>query len=202
MREPEVCFPLLTGLFLSGRCDTTFAPEGGIMKRIVLLIFLCLAMAGCSTKAQLVPQTESGKTIMADSFAISGVEDRSGYAFESAEENFSLAEAMRTALNKALTKEHLERADSEYVLVTTIVSYSPGNAFKRWLLPGAGATELKTETAIMDREGTVLATVPVERSIAAGGGYTIGAWMYVFDDVAEATVDVLKTVVRQDVAVK
>jgi hypothetical protein len=26
--------------------------------------------------------------------------------------------------------------------------------------------------------------------------------MYVFDDVAEATVDVLKTVVRQDVAVK
>lgn len=37
-----------------------------------------------------------------------------------------------------------------------------------------------------------MAKIPVNRSIAAGGGYTIGAWKTVFDDVAQEIVKVLK----------
>ena len=37
-----------------------------------------------------------------------------------------------------------------------------------------------------------MARLPVHRSIAAGGGYTINAWKYVFDDVAKETVRVMK----------
>lgn len=35
--------------------------------------------------------------------------------------------------------------------------------------------------------------IPVERSIAAGGGYTINAFKYVFEEVAKETTRVIKT---------
>ena len=60
------------------------------------------------------------------------------------------------------------------------------------MLPGAGATKLVTESEIYTPEGVLVAKIPVNRSIAAGGGYTIGAWKTVFDDVAQEIVKVLK----------
>lgn len=60
------------------------------------------------------------------------------------------------------------------------------------MLPGAGATKLTTVSIIYTADRRELARIPVTRSIAAGGGYTIGAWKYVFKDVAKETVKVIK----------
>jgi hypothetical protein len=45
---------------------------------------------------------------------------------------------------------------------------------------------------VLDGDGGAVGTFSVERSIAAGGGYTVGAYKYVFDEVAKAIVDYLK----------
>ena len=43
-----------------------------------------------------------------------------------------------------------------------------------------------------------IAKIPIDRSVAAGGGYTIGAWEYVFTDVAERLVqDLEKNVLKK-----
>ena len=98
---------------------------------------------------------------------------------------------MREALEKALRAKGALGEEAPWLVKVELVDYAPGNAFARWLLPGAGATKLKAVATVVDSEGSRAATIPVERSIGFGGAYTIGAWKYVFDEVAVEMVRLL-----------
>ena len=43
---------------------------------------------------------------------------------------------------------------------------------------------LVIEATLLDAQGSVDATAQANRSVDAGGGYTVGAWEDIFDDVA------------------
>ena len=101
-----------------------------------------------------------------------------------------MPKVLEEAVKKAVAKQGIE--GSEYTIETKIINYEPGNAFTRWLLPCAGATKLATISSVLDKEGTVVATVPVERSIGFGGAFTIGAWKRVLTEVADEIVSVIK----------
>ncbi len=76
-------------------------------------------------------------------------------------------------------------------MIPTLDPREPGNAFARWLLPGLGATKLSIECTL--REGNQeVGTITVDREVAVGGGYTIGEWKEVFEDVAKNVVKELK----------
>ena len=97
---------------------------------------------------------------------------------------------IETLLSDALT-EKLRREDflwtgepgRKLVLVSKIVEYEPGDAFKRWVLPGWGSTVVSVECEVRDGDQLV-GTVRARRTIAAGGAYTIGAWRTIFSGVA------------------
>ncbi|MDR3154537.1 MAG: DUF4410 domain-containing protein [Deltaproteobacteria bacterium] len=91
----------------------------------------------------------------------------------------------------------LETRNSQWTIDVEIKEYAPGNAFARWLMPGLGKTKLSVLARIEDPEGNAAARIPVERSIAMGGGFTIGAWKYVFDEVANELVGVLVDLKRR-----
>lgn len=163
------------------------------MRKLFLLLAvagMCFGMVGCSTKSSLEGLSPTMKVSQAAKFESGEVIDKSGFVFEEKDDKIVLADAMKSSLSAALASEGV--AGSDYVIKTTILQYSPGNAFARWILPGAGATKLVTESEIFTPEGVLVAKIPVNRSIAAGGGYTIGAWKTVFDDVAQEIVKVLK----------
>lgn len=163
------------------------------MRKLFLLLAvvgMCFGMVGCSTKSSLEGLSSTMKVSQAAKFESGEVIDKSGFVFEEKDDKIVLADAMKSSLSSALATEGI--AGSDYVIKTTILQYSPGNAFARWILPGAGATKLVTESEIFTPEGVLVAKIPVNRSIAAGGGYTIGAWKTVFDDVAQEIVKVLK----------
>lgn len=80
-------------------------------------------------------------------------------------------------------------AEDRYTLSLQIVEYEPGNAFKRWLLPGYGATILRVHGRLVDaRTGELAAEIEHQRSVQWGGGYTIGAWRSIFGVVAREMV--------------
>lgn len=161
------------------------------MKRIILSLVLCCAFigSGCSTKSAYQPV--DGGTLEAQAqFAVGSVEDQSGFVPDE-KEPIDLQWSMNDALNEALKNEGV-LGQGGYLINTTILHYSPGNAFTRWIAPGAGATKLHINSTVLNSQGKTIATIPVERSIAAGGGYTIGAWKYVFKEVAQEIVAVLK----------
>lgn len=161
-------------------------------KSIMLFALAVLFMSGCSTKSSLHPADPAVRLSADARFAVAEVVDASGYKFEEEEEAFSLPDAMTGAMNAALSLDGMRSDDAQYVIKVRIDKYAPGNAFARWVLPGAGATKLNVESSICTKDNVVIAKLPVERSIAAGGAYTIKAWKYVFEDVAKETVRVMK----------
>jgi hypothetical protein len=74
------------------------------------------------------------------------------------------------------------------VIDSKIVEYEKGDAFKRWLLPGWGATVLSVQAVLKDGDQSV-GTAEARRTVSAGGGYTIGAWRTVFNSLANDVVD-------------
>lgn len=99
-------------------------------------------------------------------------------------------EMLRKAMRAALQEEKLEwtagACPDRFDLALRIVEYRPGNAFQRWLLPGYGSTVLAVEGTLRDAQtGAMAGTIRHERSVHFGGAYTIGAWAYIFDQVAD-----------------
>lgn len=159
---------------------------------LLLLIAAVFVFAGCSTKSQLYRPDTVVHISQSSKFKVGETTDSSGYTFVDKAEAFSLKDAMAGAVQAALAMDGLSSGTASYSVDTTITGYEPGNAFTRWIIPGAGATTLKTESIVRDASGAEIARIPVERSIAAGGGYTINAWKYVFDDVAKELARVIK----------
>ena len=105
----------------------------------------------------------------------------------------NIEETMKEALIKEFKDNNLLALsnNSNIDLEVSILNYEEGNAFKRWILPGWGATVLKIE-AILKENGDVIATSKIDSNIPAGGGYTIGAWKYIYTDVAKKLVSDIK----------
>ena len=162
------------------------------MKQCLLFALMSLILASaCSTKVSYIPSQGVDSIPPEAMFAVGEVVDETGFSFPADEKDkIVLSEAMAAALKKALTESGII-ADGQLLINVTLTEYAPGNAFKRWLMPGAGATKLNVVAYVVDQEGTKMATIPVERYIGMGGGYTVGAWKYVFDEVATAIVQSL-----------
>ena len=79
------------------------------------------------------------------------------------------------------------------VLSSKIIEYEPGDAFKRWLLPGWGSTVVTVEGELRDEANTVVGTVRARRTVSFGGVYTIGAWRTIFSSVADDIVSELRS---------
>lgn len=148
-------------------------------------MFCC---AGCSTKSAFEPVFPDVSLPPTARYVIGEVKDNSGFTASSEEINPVIA--METALKAELTKAGLY--DGDFKINIAITEYEPGNAFKRWILPGFGGTYLKTQSTILNPDGKIVATIPVNRMIAAGGAFTVGAWKECFQEVAEEIVKVLK----------
>ena len=83
------------------------------------------------------------------------------------------------------------------VLSSKIVEYEPGDAFKRWLLPGWGSTVVSVECELRDA-GLLVGTARARRTVSIGGAYTIGAWRTIFSSVADDVVsEVRKKIGKQ-----
>jgi len=106
------------------------------------------------------------------------------------EYEIDVAGMMNTALKESLAEHNIawqgDPAADRFVLDVVIDDYEPGNAFKRWLLPGFGSTIVRVSGKLTDLStGHVAGELDHERAIHAGGAFTIGAWQTVFKGIAD-----------------
>jgi hypothetical protein len=85
-----------------------------------------------------------------------------------------------------------EGPDPKVLLSCQVVEYDEGSAFKRWLLPGWGATVLAIQCDMKDKERQI-GSLDARRTVSAGGAYTTGANLYIFQQVAEDVVQDLRS---------
>jgi len=162
------------------------APRRSCFRRIAgvrALVLAALASAACATPGP--DALEEGERIrLGARFALGQIDGRAPAVGEIDAERL-----LREALERALAERKLrwsgDAAEDHYLLNMEIAAYEPGNAFKRWLLPGHGATILHVQGALVDpRDASVAAAIDHQRSVYFGGAYTIGAWSRIFDSVA------------------
>ena len=150
----------------------------------VLLLPICLGLVGCATSGNIDVMSNSA---FANGFHISAVTVRNdtGQTFD-----IDIESMLQEAVESQVAKHELAHASGEpLAFQVAIIQYEKGNAFKRWLMPGAGKTILSVEATFIDADGDTIAQSQATRSVGAGGGYTIGAWKQVFSNVAEQLVE-------------
>lgn len=108
------------------------------------------------------------------------------------------AEATR-AFERELAKggEFVLAAGARYRLACEVTSFVEGSAFKRWLLPGWGATVGQVTAMLTDtRTGDVLTIARGNATVAAGGLYTIGADTYIVPSAVDQVMSELRAWAR------
>lgn len=149
------------------------------------LIFIVFILSGCAAQTS---GTGPSKTLALDQsykYKIGNIEITEAKKYE-----VDVKEMLRNSLDKALSDKGLlwdGSPDKKYYDISMrIIEYDMGNAFKRWLLPTYGSTVLSVHTDIINLEKNEIVTyMEHKQTIAAGGGYTIGAWKYIFNNVAK-----------------
>lgn len=162
---------------------------------ILILLLLPLINSGCANVQHQAKFDQNYKPPEEISVKVARVSNDTGVVFENNIEKL-LVEAFEEKLNeKNLLCE--QGKTPSLLLESYIIKYREGSAFKRWLLPGWGATELSIRCELKDEKNNLVGSAVASREIFAGGLYTIGAWKTVFkdvtDDVANDLRDQLKT---------
>ena len=117
-------------------------------------------------------------------------------------------EATSALLDKlAAVNEFDVDVKGRYVLACDISTFVEGSAFKRWLMPGWGATT--GQVAVMVTDSTTGETVAIVRghaTVAAGGLYSVDADRIILssalDDVVQQLRQLAAGAIRQDVQTK
>ncbi|MEI6066878.1 MAG: YajG family lipoprotein [Methylococcaceae bacterium] len=162
---------------------------------ILVILFTVALLSGCATReikttggevADILPKP--GATVEVGKITVEGKKQL----------DFDPAVLLNEALVSALKEEQLlgsgDKTAPRFLFDVKIVDYEPGNAFKRWIIPGWGSTLLNVRGELRTADsGAVAAVIENKRSIFAGGAYTIGAWKSIFGNVADDLVQEMKT---------
>jgi hypothetical protein len=158
-----------------------------------LLGMLVLSSVGCGS-VRHVSKYEPEFLPKADTrIEVGNVLNETGQTFD-----IDVSKMFTDALSKVLEEEGLlykgGSVSSQFLIESKLVEYEPGNAFKRWLLPGWGSTVLSVHCELKEiPSGKMMGYVDARRTVSIGGGYSIGAWRTIFGNLAEDVVDELKT---------
>ena len=147
----------------------------------VAVAVLALGVVGCSpNKSKYLASAQILQPGLR--VEVSETTNATGQSFD-----IDIEKMLTSALTEAIRDKNLLQvgaAGDRLMLDCRITEYNKGNALKRGLLLGWGATTLSIECNL--REGSlVVGTVHVTRSAEAGGVLTVGAWKKVFKNVAE-----------------
>jgi hypothetical protein len=163
-----------------------------VVRKYLGIAVAALLCAACAAP-QMTKLESSGLPRPGAKVVIESVENASGQSPVA-----DIDQRMREALVEALRKEDLLAAEpagaTDLRLAVRITRYEPGNAFKRWVLPGWGSTVLGIGGELKDAQsGRTLATVDSTSTVGIGGLYTVGAWSTIFARCAQDLAKDLKT---------
>jgi len=150
----------------------------------VILIVVSFALQGCNpvrTMSSFNIPVSSRTPIM-----IGEVTDETGDYFG----DIRPAQILKKALALVLKGEDILYESGEMthlVMDVALVEYQQGNAMKRLLVPGWGATIVKVSCTLKTDDGAVVGKIDIDRSVTVAFTHitTVDAWRTIFKDVAE-----------------
>ncbi len=167
-----------------------------LIKRVTLLSFVfgaVLLFTGCGAVKHSSMFTDDFIPKPEMKIEVGMVVNESGEIY-----GINVVELFSNSLKQELSKKALlttEMMEDGLIIESRIVEYEKGDALKRWLLPGWGATALTVHCELKDKKtGILVGSVDARRTISIGGLYTLNAWQDIMDSVAK---DVVKEIQRK-----
>ena len=164
-------------------------------RRVHFFFFVisCLVLIGCGTTNRNVIFHEGYQPPVGTKIEVPSAANATGKTFEEIDIGKTLSEELVAALAKEGINADRAVQGSRLSLPCRITEYEPGDAFKRWLWPTYGSTVLNVTCEIREIEsGKMVGTAEAKHTVDAGGAYTIGAWKYIFTNVAQDIAKELK----------
>ena len=153
--------------------------------KVILILTISLSIllsVGCGAVKHSINLQEDYAIKTETKIEVGEVTNGTGLTFDIDIEKL-LAEALEESLREEKLLSTIPR-EPRLILKSKIAEYKPGNAFKRWLVPGWGSTVLIIECDLMDAN-ELIGSVKARRSVVIGGGYTIGDWKDIFWEVSK-----------------
>lgn len=155
----------------------------------ILCLLVSLLASGCaSTPAVRMESAEPLKKY--GTFEVGPVTNDTGKTYD-----FDIAGELGNQIRSHLESKGYTVAsgsggtDDALIIRSSITSYEPGNAFKRWLAPGAGKTQATVLTSLVDkRTGATVGEMLSAEAVGGGGLYTVGADRWILKAIAEGVV--------------
>lgn len=160
------------------------------MKRIILLAVLTSILCACGTTRVAVKINDEYRTSDDTKVVLGETKNETGNEYD-----IDVTGMLANALEKQLRENQLLSSLSQkgdIIVVSKIVEYEKGDAFKRWLWPGYGSTKLAVNSEIKNSQGKIVGSIESRHTVDSGGAYTIGAWEKVFENVSE---DIVKELI-------
>jgi hypothetical protein len=125
---------------------------------------------------------------------VATVVNDTGYTFD-----VDIEQMLVNTLEEQLMEENLlslGKEEPNLFMESRIVGYKKGNAFKKWMMPGWGSTELAIHCDLKDDKNNLVGSAMSSREIVGGGLRTVGAWETIFKDVANDVAGDLRTQIQ------
>jgi hypothetical protein len=148
---------------------------------LAMVIFMIFSASGCGSVRHSLDFQNNYMPQADTKIEVGPVTNETGEKFD-----IDIEKMLAAALSDKLREKELMWEGNSGPKLTTkckIVEYKKGDAFKRWLMPGWGATALAVNCDLAD-SNNVVGIISARRTVEAGGAYTVGAWEKVFGQLA------------------
>lgn len=162
------------------------------MKRLMLIIFSAsVILSGCITSKPMVSLEKGVSLSRYQAVEIASVRDETGKIY-----GFNVAASLTRNIKASFQQKGYVLSDgkqtSQEVLLIKcrLLSFEPGSAFKRWLVPGFGKTQATVQTSLIDKKsGKLLGELVSAEAVSTGGLYSAGADVRILEAIAEGIVN-------------
>lgn len=168
------------------------------MRKLSIVFLIVVFIAGCVTSKPMVSMMEGVSLTGYKMFEVHPVLNETGKTFE-----FDVADTLTQNIKSKLkdkgyiVSDGTETSKEVLIIKSSLLSYEPGSAFKRWIAPGFGKTQATVKTLLIDkRTGKVLGELVSAEAVSAGGLYSAGADKRILDAIAEGLADEIEKKVK------
>lgn len=143
-------------------------------KYLYQIIFCFIFISGCVASKPMVHDEEGVIWNNYSLIEIQPVEDETGEKYE-----FDVTSHLGSLISSKLklkgyqVTNNTPQTEKVLILKSRLISYVPGNALKRWAIPGGGASQATVLSSLIDKEtGKINSEMATSESI--GGGFLGG----------------------------
>lgn len=158
---------------------------------ILLILSTSVIVSGCVTSKPMVSMEKGVSLSSYKVLEIPNVLNETGKNFD-----FNVAGHLTQNIKSSFQQrgyvisEGRQTSQEVLLIKCSLLSFEPGSAFKRWIIPGFGKTQATVKTSLIDKKsGKLLGELVSAEAVSAGGLYSAGADTRILKAIAEGIVN-------------